>query len=111
MTGIRKVLQSYHTADLNRHATLYTGESLLTAKTLTSLSYKFHSFPKPKPAYSPISTELFENVKQPTSALASVVQWFGALSRRPKGHGFRSQSGHMPRLQVQSLLEMHTRGN
>ena len=35
----------------------------------------------------------------------------GAQFRAPKGCQFSSWSGHMPGLQVQSLLEAHMRGN
>ena len=40
------------------------------------------------------------NFKIQYIALASVAQFSGALSRRLKDHGFDSQSGHTPRLQV-----------
>ena len=33
-------------------------------------------------------------------ALASVAQLFGALSHKPKGRCFNSQSGRVPRVQV-----------
>ena len=42
--------------------------------------------------------------------LASVTQLIGALSSKPKGCGFDSQSGHMPRLWVQSPVWACTRG-
>ena len=32
-------------------------------------------------------------------ALAGVAQWTDRLAWKPKGHGFDSQSGHMPGLQ------------
>ena len=35
----------------------------------------------------------------------------GASSRRLKGCWFNSWPGHMPRLQVWSLVEIHTKGN
>ena len=35
-----------------------------------------------------------------------VAQWVGALSRAPKGFGFDPQSGHIPRLSVQSLVRV-----
>ena len=35
----------------------------------------------------------------------------GALSRAPKGFRFNYRSGHIPRLQVQSPVRVHTRGN
>ena len=38
------------------------------------------------------------------SALAGVTQLAGAASCKPEGHGFDSQSGHMPRLQVRSSV-------
>ena len=34
-----------------------------------------------------------------------------ALSGKPKGCGLNCWSGHMPRLQVQSPVEVHKRGN
>ena len=37
------------------------------------------------------------------------VGW--ASSCKPKSHGFNSQSGHMPRLQVWFLVGVHTRSN
>ena len=43
--------------------------------------------------------------KQPLYALASVAQLVGAPSYRSKGHGFDSQSGHMPRLRVWFLVQ------
>ena len=39
-----------------------------------------------------------------TRALAGVAQLVGALSHKPKGRQFNSQSGHMPRLWVPSLV-------
>ena len=44
-------------------------------------------------------------------ALAGVAQLVGASSHRPKGHGFDSQSGYMPRLWVWSLVGAHMAGN
>ena len=40
-----------------------------------------------------------------------VAQLVGALSHTPKGCGFDPQSGHMPRLQVLSLVRAHIGGN
>ena len=37
-----------------------------------------------------------------------VVQLVGPLFCTPKGCGFDSQSGHIPRLQVQSLVRAHS---
>ena len=48
---------------------------------------------------------------QKTWALASMAQLFGVSSCKPKGHGFNSQSGHIPRLWVRSLVGAHTGGN
>ena len=45
------------------------------------------------------------------SALAGMAQSIGALSHTLKVRGFNSQSGHMPRLQVWSLVREFTRGN
>ena len=47
----------------------------------------------------------------PLTALASVAQLVGALSHNSKGLRFDSLSGHMPRLQVWSLVGVHTGGN
>ena len=44
-------------------------------------------------------------------ALASVAQLVGALSCKPKGCGFDPQSGHIPRLRVQSPVRVSARGN
>ena len=44
-------------------------------------------------------------------ALAGVAQLVGASSHRPKGHGFDSQSGHIPRLWVLSPVPACARGN
>ena len=44
-------------------------------------------------------------------ALASVGQLVGTLSHRPKGSEFVSWPGHMPRLQVQSLVGVRARAN
>ena len=45
-------------------------------------------------------------------ALASVAQLVGrALSHKPKGHQFESQSGHVPELQVRSLVRGNVEGN
>ena len=40
---------------------------------------------------------LWVNIKNHKGALAGVAQLVGALSHGPMGHGFNSQSGHMPR--------------
>ena len=39
--------------------------------------------------------------------MASVAQLVGVPSHTQKGYGFDSQSGHIPRLQVQSLVWVH----
>ena len=44
-------------------------------------------------------------------ALASMAHLAGASSHKPKGHGFDSRSGHIPRLRVWSLVGVHTRGH
>ena len=44
-------------------------------------------------------------------ALAGIAQLVGTSSCKPKGCGFDSQSGHMPRLWVWSLVGWHTRSN
>ena len=44
-------------------------------------------------------------------ALTSVAQLVGALFGKPKICRFNSQSGHMARLQVQSPVGTHMRGN
>ena len=49
--------------------------------------------------------------KNNIGTLASMAQVVGALSHRPKGHKFNSQSGHMPRLWVQSPVRAHITGN
>ena len=43
--------------------------------------------------------------KKECLALVGVAQLGGALSQGLKGHGFDSQSGHKPRLQVWSLVK------
>ena len=45
----------------------------------------------------------FGGSKELQCALAHVAQLIGASSHKQKGHGFNSQSEHMPRLWVQSL--------
>ena len=45
------------------------------------------------------------------SVLASMAHLVGALSYKLKGCGFNSQSGHMPRLWVQSLVGVLMGGN
>ena len=44
-------------------------------------------------------------------ALTSMAQLVGVSSHKPKGHRFDSQSGHMPRLWVRSLVGACVRGN
>ena len=51
------------------------------------------------------------DVKMETAALAGVVQLIGRWSHKLKGHRLDSQSGHIPGLQVWSLVWAHTRGN
>ena len=43
--------------------------------------------------------------------LATVAQLVGVLSSRQKGHEFDFRSGHMPGLQVWSLVGVHMRCN
>ena len=43
--------------------------------------------------------------------LASMAQLVGALFHKPKSCRFNSQSGHMPGLQVRSLVWARMRGN
>ena len=40
-----------------------------------------------------------------------VAQFVGASSHTPKGCGFNSQPGHIPKLEVQSPVWAHTEGN
>ena len=51
------------------------------------------------------------NQKMSSHALASVAQLVGALSHKLKGLKVHSQSGHIPRLLVWSLVEACARGN
>ena len=44
----------------------------------------------------------------PKKALAGVAQLVGESSHTPKGYGFDSQSGHIPRLWVQSPDKAHS---
>ena len=44
-------------------------------------------------------------------ALTGVAQLVGASFHASGGHGFDSQSGHIPRLQDQSPVKAHTGGN
>ena len=46
-----------------------------------------------------------------SGALAHVSQLVGASCHKPKGRRFNSQSRHMPRLQVQSLVRVHMGGS
>ena len=48
--------------------------------------------------------------KKRVHALAGVAQLVGASSSKPKGLGFNSQSGHLPRLRVRSPVGAHMRG-
>ena len=41
-------------------------------------------------------------------SLAGVAQLVGESSCKPKGHGFESRSGHMPRLWVRSLVRTYS---
>ena len=50
-------------------------------------------------------------IKTSLLALASVAQLVGALSCEPKGCSFNSWLGHIPRLQVQSLVRVHVGGS
>ena len=49
--------------------------------------------------------------KMSTYALASVAQLVAVLPSKWKGYRYNSQSGHMPRLWVQSLVRACTKGN
>ena len=51
-----------------------------------------------------------ENLKSSKRSPVQVAQLVGASSRTPKGCGFDSQSGHIPRLQVQSPVTVSTAG-
>ena len=44
-------------------------------------------------------------------SLVSVAQLVGAFSHTPEGWGFNIQSGHIPRLQVQSPVGVYMGGN
>ena len=54
-------------------------------------------------------TEESEQSNVESMALAGVAQLVRVSSHKPKGHRFDSWSGHLPRLQVQSLVWARTR--
>ena len=54
-------------------------------------------------------TEESEQSNVESMALAGVAQLVRVSSHKPKGHRFDSQSGHIPSLQVPSLVRTHTR--
>ena len=51
------------------------------------------------------ATLLYSVQDQFVFALTSVIQFVGASPTRLKGHRFNSQSGHIPRMQVRSLVK------
>ena len=52
-----------------------------------------------------------EQLKKLVGTRAGVAQLAGASSCKPKGRGFNSWSGHMPRLWVLTPVGVHARGN
>ena len=54
-----------------------------------------------------------EEKKEKKCQIIALARWLGGLKApyTPKHCRFDSQSGHIPRLQVQSLVRVHTRGN
>ena len=55
------------------------------------------------------SMEIYENVTESGPGPCGSVGW--ASSRTLKGHGFNSQSVHVPGLQIWSWIRAHARGN
>ena len=80
--------------ELNKMETMNIPEAkfkTLAMRMLKKLSENFNSIKKK-----------MKTIKKNQSALASMAQLVGVLSHKLKDHGFNSQSGHIPRLQVWS---------